>query len=103
MKTRHTLQSLALRYLEGGPMRRRADAATLLEMAPDLSEESARIYLERFVAKWGLLEGESRPSAMIRRRPMSELEERVVAALTTDPDPQAPEPHAPLAPSTPGA
>ena len=50
MKTRHTLQNLALRYLEGGPMRRRADAATLLEMAPDLSEEAARIYLERFVA-----------------------------------------------------
>ncbi len=103
MKTRHTLQNLALRYLEGGPMRRRADAATLLEMAPDLSEDSARIYLERFVAKWGLLEGESRPSAMIRRRPMSELEERVVAALTTEAPSTSSEPDTPHVPSTTGA
>jgi hypothetical protein len=55
MKAQRMLQILAGRYaVMEGPMRRQLDAQTLLKMATHLDEEGARIYLERFVAKWRL-------------------------------------------------
>lgn len=108
MKAQRMLQILAGRYaVMEGPMRRQLDAQTLLNMATHLDEEGARIYLERFVAKWRLdlqevTTGQNQPeipsaalaaltardevrrssaSTLVRRRPMTELERRVQEEL----------------------
>lgn len=106
MRSQRMLQVLAGRYaVMDGPMRRQLDAQTLLNMATHLDEEGARIYLERFVAKWrldlqedvmasapldvGTLEciaqhdtaRRSAVSSLVRRRPMTELERRVQEEL----------------------
>ncbi|MEM1348232.1 MAG: hypothetical protein AAGI01_06750 [Myxococcota bacterium] len=81
MKSKQMLQMMATRCLEGGPMKRRQDARTILAMSSELDEEAARTYLERFVRKWELGEPSKRMPAPVRRRPMAPLEQRVHASL----------------------
>ena len=104
MKAHAMLNMLASRYATGeGPVRRQLDAQTLLKMAPNLDEESSRIYLERFVSKWrvdltevdggrqeydravdGVQRNTTRHTGLIRRRPMTDLERKVQEELTLD-------------------
>lgn len=76
------LERVAYRYQYGGPVSRQRDASTLLAMAGQLEESSARVYLERFLEKWRLADPPTRPSApLIRRRPMSDLERTIYMEL----------------------
>lgn len=89
MNAKPMLQQLAMRYHNHGPMRRQHDAQIILQMLDRLDDEGARIYMDNFVRKWNLLDDPSRASAQpaiktaIRRRPMSELEQRVYQQLIT--------------------
>ena len=90
MKSKQMLQMMATRCLEGGPMKRRQDARTILAISGGFDEETARTYLERFAKKWGLGEGAARAPAPVRRRPMTPLEQRVHASLARTDDAPAP-------------
>ena len=89
MKASVMLGMMARRYAseEGGPRGRRADAETLLAMAPSLEEQSARVYLERFMSKWrvGSEEAEEEGTGWVRRRPMTQLERRAQAKMARSP------------------
>jgi len=76
------LERVAYRYQYGGPVSRQRDASTLLAMAGQLEESSARVYLERFLEKWRLADAPTQSSApLIRRRPMSDLERTIYMEL----------------------
>lgn len=96
MNAKPMLQQLAMRYHNHGPMRRQHDAQIILQMLDRLDDEGARIYMDNFVRKWNLLDDPSRASAQpaiktaIRRRPMSELEQRVYQQLITPALPSSP-------------
>ena len=89
MTPKHMLATLAARYQHHGPMRRCQDAALILQMLDSFDEETARVYMDNFVRKWNLLEDPTRAPSSIRRRPMSELEQRVYASLLASPGPSA--------------
>lgn len=99
MNPKHMLYQLAQRYHDHGPIKRQQDAQVILQMIDAFDQDTARTYLERFVHKWNLLDdpGKAAPQAptpqlaaqpspsSIRRRPMSELEQRIYHQLLTAP------------------
>ena len=96
IQARGMLREVAQRYAREmeGPARRRQDAQALLRMWEALDEEGARVYLERFVAKWRVEHGasaEEQVSAgslgLVRRRPMTELERHIYEELARGLDP----------------
>lgn len=82
MNSKTLLKNLAQSHLHHGPHKRRQDAETLLSMLDVLDNEGARIYMERFINKWQLLDQNQPPQAtFIRRRPMSQMEQQVTQHL----------------------
>ena len=84
------LRHLAQAHLNHGPHRKRQDAATLLSMLPSLDEQSARVYLQQFVQKWGLApQNDATPEmTYVRRRPMSRLEQHVALRMIEGGEPE---------------
>lgn len=91
MDRKTMLHHLAQAHLNHGPHRKRQDAATLLSMLPSMDDQSARVYLQQFVQKWGLTSQDVATHEMtyVRRRPMSRLEQHVALKLIegTEPEP----------------
>ena len=86
MRATAMLEQIAQMARHVGPQGQRHDAETLLKMAPSLTEEAARVYLDRFLAKWRLAKEEIElrppgPRSLSRRRPMDELERAVYLEL----------------------
>ena len=77
------LQQFADRYRHDGPFRRRQDAVTLLTLSEQLDEDGARVYLARFIQKWQLEGTLTAPHRTARRRPMTDMERAIAAALST--------------------
>ncbi len=95
------LQQFADRYRHDGPFRRRQDAVTLLTLSEQLDEDGARVYLARFIQKWQLEATLTVAHRTARRRPMSDMERAIAAALSTPqprPEPATSPEQAPRAP-----